>query len=85
MAEQVNVELTAWNRFDTPHLEVAPELLGKSHVFSFEGHEINIALPTAESLPDYDTPSGYVVGERLSLNTCWVRNLLTLLCMTLMW
>jgi hypothetical protein len=69
VAKQAHVELTSWTRFDTPHVTIAPELLGRSHVFSFEGHEIDIRLPTAESLPEYDEPGRYVVGDRLSLNT----------------
>jgi hypothetical protein len=34
-------------------------------------HEIAISLPTAKSLPEYDTPGGYITGEdeRLSLSS----------------
>jgi hypothetical protein len=46
--------------------------LGQSHEFTLEGRDIAISLPTAESLPDYDTPGGYVRGKRLSLST-WQR------------
>lgn len=68
MSRQAEVELEAWSRFDTPHVTIAPASLGLSHVFSFEGYEIAIRLPTTESLPEYDEPGEYVVGARLSLN-----------------
>jgi hypothetical protein len=48
MAEQANVELVAWTRVDTPNLEVVPELLGQPHVFTFEGHDISVSLPSAD-------------------------------------
>ena|SRR5215210_3943885 len=56
-------------RFGTPNLEIAPALLGQSRVFTFEGHEIVVRLPTTKSLPEYDTPGGWVAGERLSLSS----------------
>jgi hypothetical protein len=67
--KQANVELESWSKFDTPNLEIPPGLLGQSHVFTFEDSEIVIMLPTAESLPKYDRPGGWVAGKRLSLNT----------------
>jgi hypothetical protein len=69
VAEQVKVELTSWSSFPTPNLAVAPELLGRSHVFTLEGLVVTIALPTARSLPDYDTPGQYAMGERLGVST----------------
>lgn len=50
MAKQVNLELTTWNRFYTNNLVVVPEILGNSHVFTFEQREITISLPNAERL-----------------------------------
>jgi hypothetical protein len=48
VVEQAYVELVAWARFDTPNFEVAPDLLGRSHIFTFDGHEVEISLPSAE-------------------------------------
>jgi hypothetical protein len=52
VTEQANVELQAWTRFDTPNLIVAPELLGRSHVFTLEGHDISILLPSADRVAE---------------------------------
>jgi len=48
VVEQANVELIAWTRFDTPNFEVAPDLLGRSHIFTFDGFEVEISLPSAD-------------------------------------
>jgi hypothetical protein len=50
VAKQANLELTSWNRFHTNNLVVVPELLGKSHVFTFEQREITISIPNVERL-----------------------------------
>ena len=69
MTKQADLELESLTRFKTPHLEIAPALLGQSHVFTFQECEIAIRLPTKESLPEYDRPGRWVKGERLSLST----------------
>jgi hypothetical protein len=48
VVELANVELEAWTRFDTTNFDVAPDLLGQSHVFTLEGHDISISLPSAD-------------------------------------
>lgn len=70
MAEQANVELTSWNRFHTRNLAVAPELLGQSHLFTFNEHRVSISLPSAEWLPDNEPqPTGTFVGKRVGVSS----------------
>jgi hypothetical protein len=69
VSKQAELELVSKSRLGTPNLEIAPALLGQSHVFTFKRHEIAIRLPTAKSLPEYDSPGGWVAGERLSLSS----------------
>jgi hypothetical protein len=71
VGKQPKVQLTAWNRFDTSNLTVAPELLGRSHAFTFDGHGIDVSLPSAERIPDEEL-RGMFVGERLMVSG-WLR------------
>lgn len=69
MSSQASIRLASWNRFRTRNLTVAPGLLGKSHLFFFDGHEVNISLPNLDELPDdYDFEErGGFEGKRFSI------------------
>ena len=68
MDKQARVELTSWSRFDTPNLEIAPALLGQSHVFTFDGHRIEISLPSADRLAGFkDAGDDPLVDRRISV------------------
>jgi hypothetical protein len=69
MSNQARVRLASWDRFHTRNLIVVPELLGQSHIFTFEEREITISLPGADKLPDEpgddDSPGqGLTFSER---------------------
>lgn len=68
VTKQAKVELTSWNKFRTESLAVAPELLGHRHAFTFNGHSIEISLPSAERLPEGE-PSGSFVGDRIAVSS----------------
>jgi hypothetical protein len=66
--KQASVELTSWSRFDTPNLEIEPALLGQSHVFTFDGHRIEISLPSVDRLAGFkDAEDGTFMDERISV------------------
>jgi hypothetical protein len=66
--KQASVELTSWSRFDTPNLEIELALLGQSHVFTFDGHRIEISLPSADRLAGFkDAEDGTFMDERISV------------------
>jgi hypothetical protein len=68
VAKQANVEVTSWTRFDTPNLEITPALLGQSHVFTFDGHRIEISLPSADRLAGFrDAGDDPLVDRRISV------------------
>lgn len=67
MSNQARVRLASWDRFHTRNLIVVPELLGQSHIFTFDEREVNISLPGADMLPD--EPGGDdTLGQRLSFS-----------------
>jgi hypothetical protein len=71
MAEQVEIELTSWDRFHTRNLTVTPELLGRSHSFTLDGREITTTLPRVE-WPQADPPTEHFEGRRVSVSS-WQR------------
>jgi len=46
---------------------VTPDILGQSHAFTFDGHDINVALPGAKRLAGFKTGEGEFVDDRLSV------------------
>jgi hypothetical protein len=67
MSNEESVRLASWDRFHTRNLIVVPELLGQSHVFTFDEREVTILLPGADKLPD--EPGGDdTLGQRLSFS-----------------
>jgi hypothetical protein len=72
LGKQVNIELTSWSRFRTRKLTVAPELLGQSHGFTFDGRDTNISLPSADRLAGFytgeGTGEGKFIDDRLSVS-----------------
>jgi hypothetical protein len=77
MGQRTKVQLTSWNRFHTRNLTVAPELLGQSHTFTFDGRAVDVLLPSAEKLPEKDDapddePIGRFIRERIAVSN-WRR------------
>lgn len=48
--ELATISILSWNRFRSRSLYIAPEVVGKSHRFSFEGFQVTISLPTLKVL-----------------------------------
>lgn len=44
------ISLLSWNRFRSRSLSVVPEVVGKKHRFSYEGHKVTISLPNLKKL-----------------------------------
>ena len=52
------VQIASWNRFKSEGLAVAPDVLGRTHHFDFEGKGVEVRLPGEEHLnrgEGYDT------------------------------
>jgi hypothetical protein len=52
------VKIASWNRFKSEGLAVAPDVLGRTHHFDFEGKRVEVRLPREEHLnrgEGYDT------------------------------
>jgi hypothetical protein len=52
------VKIASWNRFKSEGLAIAPDLLGRTHHFDFEGRRVEVRLPREEHLnrgEGYDT------------------------------
>jgi len=48
--ESENISILSWNRFKSRFLYIVPEIVGKSHEFTFDGHLVTISLPSLEKL-----------------------------------
>jgi len=48
--ESENISILSWNRFRSRFLYIAPEIVGKSHEFTYDGHLVTISLPSLDKL-----------------------------------
>jgi len=77
--EDVELFVVSWNRFLTKNLVIKPELVGSSHNFTYQQHNIRIRLPSTDHLPtkplEGDLLSFNVyrnVGDRIVPQEYWV-------------